>query len=32
MRERAESIDGRLEVASEPGSGTRVRIEIPLNT
>ena len=31
MRERAESIDGELEVVSEPGSGTRVRIEIPLN-
>ena len=31
MRERAESIDGELEVVSHPGSGTRVRIEIPLN-
>ena len=32
MRERAESIDGRLAVSSEPGSGTRVRIEIPLKS
>jgi signal transduction histidine kinase len=32
MRERAESIDGRLQVISELGSGTRVRIEIPLKT
>ena len=32
MRERAESIDGQLEVTSEPGAGTRVRIEIPLKT
>ncbi len=32
MRERAESIDGRFEVTSEPGGGTRVRIEIPLKT
>jgi signal transduction histidine kinase len=32
MRERAESIDGQLEVTSEPGTGTRVRIEIPLKT
>ena len=32
MRERAESIDGRLEVLSKPGGGTRVRIEIPLKT
>ena len=30
MRERAESIDGRLEVGSEPGHGTRVRIEVPI--
>lgn len=32
MRERAESIDGQLEIFSKPGSGTRVRIEIPLKT
>lgn len=32
MRERAESIDGRLEVRSKPGAGTQVRIEIPLKT
>jgi signal transduction histidine kinase len=32
MRERAESIDGQLEVASTPGGGTRVRIEVPLKT
>ena len=32
MRERAESIDGKLEITSEPGGGTRVRIEIPLKT
>ncbi len=30
MRERAESIGGRLAVDSEPGGGTKVRIEIPL--
>ncbi len=30
MRERAESIDGKLELRSEPGKGTRVRIELPL--
>jgi signal transduction histidine kinase len=30
MRERAESIAGHLVVDSEPGGGTRVRIEIPL--
>ncbi len=32
MRERAESIDGRLEVGSAPGRGTRVRIEVPTGT
>ena len=32
MRERAESIDGQLEITSEPGAGTRVRIDIPLKT
>jgi signal transduction histidine kinase len=32
MRERAESIDGRLEVSSQPGGGTQVRIEVPLTT
>ncbi len=32
MRERAESIDGRLDVSSQPGGGTQVRIEIPLTT
>ena len=32
MRERAESIDGQLEISSDPASGTRVRIEIPLNS
>jgi signal transduction histidine kinase len=32
MRERAESIDGQLEVTSEPGNGTQVRIEIPLKS
>ncbi len=32
MRERAESIDGELDVFSKPGGGTRVRIDIPLKT
>jgi two-component system sensor histidine kinase DegS len=31
MRERAEVIGARLEVTSEPGSGTDVRLVIPLN-
>ena len=30
MRERAESIGGTLSVSSAPGSGTRVRFELPL--
>ena len=29
MRVRAESIGGRLSIASEPGSGTRVRVDLP---
>ncbi len=32
MRERAESVGGRLEVESRPTGGTRVRIEIPLRS
>jgi signal transduction histidine kinase len=30
MRERAESLDGTLEMTTEPGKGTQVRVEIPL--
>jgi signal transduction histidine kinase len=30
MRERAELLNGRLEIHSEPGVGTRVRLEAPL--
>jgi signal transduction histidine kinase len=30
MRERAEGLDGTLEVESSPGSGTRIRAEIPI--
>ncbi len=30
MRERAESLGGRLEVSSTPGTGTRVEAEVPL--
>jgi signal transduction histidine kinase len=29
MRERAESLGGRLEVTSRPGGGTRIRVELP---
>jgi signal transduction histidine kinase len=29
MRERAESVGGRLEVESAPGAGTRLRLEVP---
>jgi signal transduction histidine kinase len=29
MRERAESVGGRLEVATAPGGGTRLRLEVP---
>ncbi len=32
MRERAESVAGSLELDSRPGSGTRVRIEIPFRS
>jgi signal transduction histidine kinase len=31
MRERARSVGGRLAVVSQPGGGTTVRLEIPLN-
>ena len=31
VRERLEGVGGRLEVASSPGEGTRVTIEVPLN-
>lgn len=30
MRERAELAEGRLTIASEPGKGTRIQLEIPL--
>jgi signal transduction histidine kinase len=30
MRERAERIGGELSITSEPGSGTRVAVAIPL--
>ena len=30
MRERAELVDGDLEVTSAPGQGTRVRVRVPL--
>lgn len=30
MRERAERMNGRLEILSSPGRGTRVRLEIPM--
>jgi len=30
MRERTESIGGRFVIESTPGSGTRVRVEVPL--
>jgi signal transduction histidine kinase len=29
MKERAAAIGGKLEVASEPGAGTTVRLEVP---
>ena len=29
MRERAERLAGRLQIASSPGTGTRVRVEVP---
>jgi signal transduction histidine kinase len=31
MRERAESVGGRLSVESAPGQGTRISAELPLN-
>ena len=31
MRERAAALGGRLEVQSEPGKGTRVRVRVPLS-
>jgi NarL family two-component system sensor histidine kinase LiaS len=30
MRERVESVGGILEIASTPGSGTRLRVTIPI--
>src|SRR5262249_53936649 len=30
MQERAQQIDGRLEIRSAPGSGTQVRLAVPL--
>ena len=30
MRERALSLGGTLEVASEPGNGTRIRLRVPM--
>jgi len=32
MRERAESVGGRLRVLSKPGDGTEVQVEVPLNS
>jgi hypothetical protein len=32
MRERAESLDGELQLESQPGSGTRVIVSIPLKS
>ena len=32
MRERAESVGGTLEIDSKPGSGTRVRMQIPVKS
>jgi signal transduction histidine kinase len=31
MRERVEMLDGSLEIDSQPGEGTRIRVKIPLN-
>ena len=30
LKERAESIGGKLQIASQPGSGTKITVEIPL--
>jgi signal transduction histidine kinase len=30
MRERTETLDGRLEISSKPGQGTAVEVRIPL--
>jgi signal transduction histidine kinase len=30
MRERVESIEGRVRIASKPNQGTTIRVEIPL--
>jgi signal transduction histidine kinase len=30
MRERAESLDGNVDISSRPGEGTRIRTEIPI--
>ena len=30
MRERVRSVSGRLEIDSRPGTGTRVKVEVPL--
>jgi signal transduction histidine kinase len=32
MRERAESIGGRLQIDSTPGEGTCIEVEIPVNS
>jgi signal transduction histidine kinase len=31
LRDRVETLDGALEVASSPGRGTRVRAEVPVD-
>jgi signal transduction histidine kinase len=30
MRERAQAVDGTLTISSEPGSGTKIEVKIPI--